>query len=159
MTDSRNELLLSALRRATTPLTSGDVLDAAVGLAEAEGWAPEQLASLSRKAVSKRLQNMVEAGLVMQAGEVFDESGRRMTPTYEPIGPRLPHAPIPEAPRMPARDAAKDSLYDSLEKSQLIALLDVHDSLAQVMCQHLQDLAGWRERSRQRLLAVGLGEH
>jgi hypothetical protein len=42
----------------------------------------------------------------------------------------------------------------------------VHDSLAQVMTRHvqdvsrhLQDLDGWREKSRQRLLAVGLGEH
>jgi len=76
MTDARNELLLSALRRATTPLTSGDVLDAAMGLAEAEGWTPAQLASLSRKAVSKRLQNLADAGVVGLGQSVLDGDAR-----------------------------------------------------------------------------------
>lgn len=158
MADARNELLLSALRRASKPLTSGDVLDAATGLAEAEGWTPEQLANVTRKAVSKRLQNMAEVGLVAEVGSVLDEGSRRMTPTYMGVGQSDPAAPVPPPPSITERAAAKESPYDGLEKSQLIALLDVHDSLAQVMSQHLQDLAGWRERSRQRLLAVGLGE-
>jgi hypothetical protein len=158
MTDVRNELLLSALRRATTPLTSGDVLDAAVGLAEAEGWTPEQLASLSRKAVSKRLQNMVDAGVVALASQYFDPVSRRLTPTYT-AAVRNPNAVVPPPPSVAPRAAAKESPYDGLEKSQLIALLDVHDSLAQCLSRHMQELDSWREKSRQRLLAVGLGEH
>jgi len=158
MTDARNELLLSALRRATTPLTSGDVLDAAVGLAEAEGWTPAQLASLSRKAVSKRLQNLADAGVVGLGQSVLDGDARRMTPTYIAKTPN-PNEPVPPPPSVAPRAAAKESPYDGLEKSQLIALLDVHDSLAQCLSRHMQDLDAWREKSRQRLLAVGLGEH
>lgn len=158
MADARNELLLSALRRASKPLTSGDVLDVAVGLAESEGWTSAQLANVTRKAVSKRLQNMAEVGLVAESGSVLDEGSRRMTPTYVIVGHCDPTAPVPPPPSITERSTPKESPYDGLEKSQLIALLDVHDSLAQVMSQHLQDLAGWRERSRQRLLAVGLGE-
>lgn len=157
MTDSRNELLLSALRRATTPLTSGDALDAAVGLAEAEGWTPAQLASLSRKAVSKRLQNLADAGVVGLGQSVLDGDARRMTPTYIAKTPN-PNEPVPPPPSVVPRAAAKESPYDGLEKSQLIALLDVHDSLAQCLSRHMQDLDAWREKSRQRLLAVGLGE-
>lgn len=157
MGDARNELLLSALRRAGTPLTSGDVLDAAVGLAQAEEWTPQQLANLTRKAVSKRLQNMVEEGAITNGSEVLDTTSRRMTPTYLATDPN-PNAWVPPAPSAPAH-TPKDSPYAGLEKSQLIALLDVHDSLAQCLSRHMQDLDSWREKSRQRLLAVGLGEH
>lgn len=156
MSDTRNQLLLAALQRAGKPLTSGDVLDAAVGLALAEGWLPEQTAELTRKSVSKRLQNMVDAGLVMQSGQVMDEASRRMTPTYEPIGPKLPNAPIPEAPSMPVR--TKDADYADLSKSQLIALLSVHDAFASCHSRFMTDLDNWREKSRRELAAVGLGD-
>lgn len=157
MSDARNQLLLAALQRAGKSLTSGDVLDSAVGLALSENWTPEQVAELTRRSVSKRLQNMVDAGLVMQDGQVMDEPSRRMTPTYSPIGPRQPNMLVPEAPSMPAR-ATKDSDYTDLSKSQLIALLDVHDGLAQCHSRFMSDLDSWREKSRSRLAAVGLGD-
>jgi hypothetical protein len=156
MSDTRNQLLLAALHRAGKPLTSGDVLDEAVGLALAENWKPEQIAELNRKSVSKRLQNMVDAGLIMMAGQVLDESSRRMTPAYEPIGPRMPSMLIPEAPSMPVRTPTKEADYAELSKSQLIALLDVHDGLAQCHGRFMDDLERWREKSRSRLAAVGL---
>lgn len=155
MSDARNDLLLATLRRACKPMTSGDVLDAAMGLAEAEGWTAQQLAPLNRKSVSKRLQNMADAGAINVCSDVLDGSARRMTPTY--AAPDLnPNACVPLPPSEPVR-APKDSPYEGLEKSQLIALLDVHDSLAQCLTRHMQDLDSWREKSRARLAAVGLG--
>ena len=157
MVDARNDLLLAALRRAGKPMASGDVLDAAVGLATAEGWTAEQLASLTRKAVSKRLQNLCAGGQVKEVGSVVDPSSRRMTPTYLSAD-HNPNARVPPPPSLPERTAAKESPYSGLEKSQLIALLDVHDALAQCQFRFMRDLDDWREKARRQLLAVGLGE-
>jgi hypothetical protein len=172
MTDTRNQLLLAAMQRAGKPLTSGDVLDEATGLAEAEGWQAQHLADVTRKSVSKRLQNMATGStpLVLVAGSALDEASRRMTPTYAPAAGYDVHAPIPPPPAAPP--ARANTPFDGLTTVQSVTLLDVQDELLAVFGRQMQsmqrqmsdmerffaELAATREKSRQRLLAVGLGD-
>jgi hypothetical protein len=161
--DTRNELLLAAMRRAGRPLASGDVLDSAVGLALGEGWMPEQV-RLSRKAVSKRLQHLVLEGSVITAGETMDDASRRLTPLYAPVnGDYDLRAPVPAPPTMDV--PVKRSPHDDLDRAQLLVVLDVQDDLLAAFGRQLQDMQRFfveltqtREKCRGRLLAAGLGD-
>lgn len=165
---ARNDLLLAALKRAGKPLDSGDVLDAAVGLAMADGWEPEQVASLNRRSIATRLQNMVDEGLLTRAGMGMDNVSRRTTPLYAPAAGYDAHAAVPKPPTPARAPAARASVFDGLSTTQTCTLLDVQDELLalfarqqqaqqQVQQQFMQELAVAREKARNRLLAAGLG--
>lgn len=151
-----NDLLLASLRRAGEPMASDDLLDAATALALADGWEPEQVSALNRRSVATRLRNMEAGGKVTQVGVTMDEPSRRTTPVYAPVDGYDVSATAPEPPP-PSRTTSPGSTYANLERSQLIALLDVHDALAQCTARFFSDLDAWREKSRARLQAVGLG--
>lgn len=151
-----NALLLAALKRAGEPMDSGSVLDAAAGLAESEGWAPAQVSRLTRKSVSKRLQNMVANGVLVQQGKAFDGPSGRMTPKYAPKDGYDAKASIPEPPSGLHHDRA--TAYDGMTKLQLHELLAVQDDMLECMGRFMSDLRTTTSKARQRLLASGLGE-
>lgn len=160
--DKLNDLLLAALQRAGKPSTSGDLVDAATGLALAEGWNPEQAAKLTRKSVAKRLQHMEKAGDVRTEGSAFDTTLDRMTPTFVPVRGFNARAPVPTPPGEHA-PTGKAGSYESMTRTQLIAVLDVQDEMLAEFARHLQEqerffvrLGAIREKARARLLAVGL---
>jgi len=156
MSDKYNDLLLAALQRAGKPRTSGQLLDAATGLALAEGWDTEQRAKLSRKSVAKRLQGMESRGLVRAEGSTFDEDQGRMTPLFLPVSGYDARALVPAPPSTEHAPSSKASTYDGLNRSQLLAVLDVHDAFAECIGRFMADLSQQREKARQRLLAVGV---
>lgn len=153
MTAAINDLLLVALQRSGKPLDSGAVLDAATGIAQADGWSRNVIDSLNRKSVSKRLANMAGEGIVRYAGERLDERGSRMTPLFAPAGEYDAAAVSPPAPPM---KAPKSTAYDHLSRTQLITLLEVHDDQAQMISRFERDLNNWRATTRAKLMAVGL---
>lgn len=170
MSDPRDELLLCALKRAGRPLDSSDLLDEATGLALAD-WEPDQV-RISRKSVAKRLQNMLTAGLVTQAGLGVDDVARRTTPLFAPVGGYDLRSPVPPPPVNARAPAKQPGPFDGLSATQAVTLLDVQDELLAVFGRQLQaqqhqlqaqqqffsELATVREKVRSRLLAAGLGE-
>ena len=157
MSDKKNQLVLAALQRAGKPSGSEDLLDAAVGLATGEGWAPEQLSDFNRRSIAKRLQNLEEQGLVKPAGAGLDQRARRSTPLYTPTGGWDQRAPVPTPPAL-SSDIGRigQRAHAAMDRTQLLALLDAQDDLLGVMHRFLGDLQAARERHRARLAAVGL---
>lgn len=158
MSDTRNQLLLAALQRAGKPLASDDLLDAAVGLALAEGWTPEQTRELSRRSVAARLQNMLASNLVVQVGDALDETSRRLTPLFAPTGLYNPRASVPCAPTPGRADAGRESPYGSMDRTQLLVVLEAHDDMLECIGRFFADLTTVREKVRRRLHAAGMGQ-
>lgn len=157
MSDKRNQLLLAALQRAGKPTASDDLLDAATGLALADGWEPEQVAELNRRSVATRLRHLEQGGVVRQDGAGLDERARRTTPLYVPTGGWNARAAIPAPPATSEGRARRDaSPYAGMNTAQLVALLEVHDSVTECVGRFLQDMNRLNEQSRRKLLAVGL---
>lgn len=159
MSDRRQALLLAAMRRAGKPVSSDTLLDEAAGLALANGWPVGQVSSLNRKAVAQRLRMLVEAGQARECGTTVDVAARRATPLYEPTAgydarAAAPPPPAADPASVPPREA---SPYEGRSRQQLLALLDVQDSLLDCLRRFLVDLDAEREKSRARLLAEGLG--
>lgn len=159
MSDTRNQLLLAALQRVGKPLASDDLLDAAVGLALAEGWTPEQTRELSRRSVAARLQNMLASGLVVQAGDALDVASRRLTPLFAAAAGYNPRAAVPGPPTPTRADAARsESPYSSMDRTQLMVVLEAHDDMLECIGRFFADLTTVREKVRRRLKTAGLGE-
>lgn len=155
MSDRRNELLLAALLRAGKPVASDEVLDAVVGLGAAEGWSQTDLASISRGSVAKRLAAMVTDGKARMVGERLDPGSRRMTPIYEPADGFDPQAPVPPPPLDSSSDRPS-SPYEGMTQPQVLAVLDAQDEMLEAVARFFTDMRTIRERTRQRLAAVGL---
>lgn len=166
MNDRRNDLLLAALARGGVPMTSDQVLDGAMGLAEAEGWEPHQLAALNRRSVATRLRNLEAQGTVLGAGQAFDEAARRMTPTYTPADGFNAKAAVPPPPAEPAttrRGAPERNHYEGLDRMQLVAVLDAQDAMMVELARQAQEAVAFihrldalREKVRARLVAAGV---
>ncbi|MGC1550509.1 MAG: hypothetical protein WA777_18460 [Rhodanobacter sp.] len=154
MSEKRNQLLLAALQRAGKPVGSEELLDLAVGLAVGSDWIPEQVA-LNRKSIAKRLQNMELTGEVVQCGSGMDESSRRTTPLYKPTAGYNPAAEVPPPPTVSSKPEL-ESPYEGLDRSQLLAVLDVHEAFAECVGRFMTDLNQLREKARRRLTAAGL---
>lgn len=158
MSDTRNQLLLAALQRAGKPLASDDLLDAAVGLALAEGWTPEQTRELSRRSIAARLQNMLASGLVVQTGDALDDAARRLTPLFAPAAGYNARAMVPGSPTPGRADTARESPYGSMDRTQLMAVLEAHDDMLECIGRFFTDLTTVREKVRRRLQAAGMGQ-
>jgi hypothetical protein len=156
MSAKRNELLLCALRRAGKPLTAGDAVDAATGLAIGEGWDPAQLEELTTKAASKLLQNMV-GHQVITGTPLYDETCRRAVPSY-PVEVYDTQAPIPESPRLKLHRPEKTSPYAGRNKVKLLAILETHDDILESVSRFFADLSVQREKARRRFAAAGFDQ-
>lgn len=157
MSDKRNQLLVAALRRAGKPTASDDLLDAATGLALAEGWEPEQVSELNRRSVATRLRNLEQAGVVRQEGAGMDERARRTTPLFVPVAGWDVRAAVPAPPMVGASPTRRrESPYAGLNNTQLLALLEAHDDIAECLGRFLMDMGVVREKARRNLLAAGL---
>jgi len=169
--DRIDQLLLGTLARAAKPATSDTLLDLAYGEALAAGWTPTQAAPLTRRVVAARLQRMEKAGTVRRMGFDIDGRARRTTPTFALAdGNNPPAIPAPpsshDATVWQSRDRAGGAPVapgprdtTRLSREQLTTLLDCHDQLLDSVSRFLSDLASTREKVRQRLVAVGLGDH
>lgn len=157
MTDARNELLLSALKRAGEPLDSDALLNQASELALDHFWTPDHLTGLSRKGVAKRCRDMAESGVMNSAGVGIDAGSRRTTPKYAPVGGYEPQAPVPQPPELPA-PPPMDSAYAAMHRIQLLAVLDAHDDVLECVSRFLREMTDVRERARRRLIAADLVE-
>lgn len=155
MSSKRRELLMCVLHRAGVPLTSGQVEDAAIGLATAEEWPELELKALTRKSVSGLLVNLEKSDRLMVDGEVSEDGRSGMVPTYRPYASYDPSYPVPDCPQ--SKRIPKESDYESHSKSQLITLLDMHDGLAEVHARFMTDLERWRVRARRTLADAGMG--
>lgn len=158
MSDKQNQLLIAAMLRAGKPVASDDLLDAATGLALDEGWDRMHMQWLTRRSVARRLQLFEEQGIVRQRGSAIDSASRRPTPLYEPVVGFDSAAVVPAPPEFSRKDVKAEASYDNLSRSQLLAVLDVHDGIAGCLQRFMTDLGRERERARARLLAAGLGE-
>jgi len=156
MSTRRNELLLCALRRAGRPLTAGDAVDAAVGLATAEGWEPAQLEELTVKSASKLLQNMV--GKQIELGSpTYDTQSHRAVPTYT-VAVYDAKAEVPPAPQIRLHRPDKASPYNGMNKVKLLAILETHDDFLEAIGRFFHDLSVQREKARRRFAAAGFDE-
>jgi hypothetical protein len=154
MTDHRNTLLLATLSRAGQPLDSDELLAQATELALDHQWTPDHLAGLNRKGVAKRCRDMVEAGLLVVSGVGVDGAARRTTPKYA----MTKNLKVPDVPPPPPlrEEAPKESPYDAMDRTQLMAVLEAHDEFAECVGRFFRDLTNVRERVRRRLQSAGL---
>lgn len=154
MTAPINALLVCALQRSMREVTSEELLDMAMGLAESAGWTPADLAGLTRKAVAKRLQSLASSGQAQQVGQSLDTRSRRLTPSWAPTIGYDPDAEVPDAPA--GRDAVRDDALDDMTPNQLRAVIDVGDDICGAVGRFFRDMEDVRDRARRKLAAVGL---
>ena len=160
MSDRINDLLLATLRRGNRPMSSDDLLDTAVGEAQANGWSTADTARLNRRSIAVRLQGMEDKGLIKLDGGKLDTGARRMTPCYVPVDGFDPKATMPPPPRR-TQSTGDDAPanYRGLSQSQLLTVMDVQDALIECVQRFLVDLSTTREKARKRLASAGLGTH
>jgi hypothetical protein len=167
MSDRHAELLLATLARAGRPLSTGDLMDEATGLALHELWTSGDV-KLNRKRVAGIMQSLKDKGLVKESAMTVDEEHRRPAPTYELVD-RERNYPVPPPPTakvstMPVRAAPPpESAYGDLSRTEMLVLLDAQDELLGVFARNMaamasfaHELAAARERCRARLVAAGL---
>ena len=155
--DRRSDLLLAALQRAGEALDSDELLAQATELALDYLWTPDHLVGLNRKSVSKRCRDMVDSGVLQVHGLGMDSTARRPAPKYAPVAGFDAAAPVPKPPAIAPTQTAT-SPYASMDRTQLLAVLEAHDDVGECVARFMADLSTVREKVRRRLLAVGLGE-
>lgn len=155
MTDARNDLLLAALSRAKHPLDSDELLGQATELALDHLWTPAHLTGLTRKGVAKRCRDLVDAGLMVVTGVGMDGGARRTTPKYA-MADKHQAVAVPAPPALPT--VPVESPYASMDRTQLMAVLEAHDDVVECVGRFFADLTNVREKVRRRLMAAGLGD-
>lgn len=165
MTDTRNidvrsQLLLATLSRAQEPLDSDDILSQATELAMDHLWTPSHLTGLTRKGVAKRCRDLVDTGHLVVTGVGMDGGARRTTPKYQlspsSITDRVRTFGVPTPPALPT--TPQESPYASMDRGQLLTVLDVQDDALECVARFLADMAKVSEKARRRLMSAGLGE-
>jgi hypothetical protein len=155
MSAKLNPLLLAALQRGGHAMASDELLNAAIELATAYGWTPEQLQHLDRRSIGKRLPMMATQGLVRLSGSKIDDGRRNATPLYEPVNGFDADAEVPTPPTAASKPMTESS-YASMDRSQLMAVLEAHDDMLECMGRFFTDLTTVRDKVRRRLQGAGL---
>lgn len=154
--DARNQLVLATLSRAKEPLDSDDILSQATELALDHLWTPAHLVGLTRKGVAKRCVDLLKSGYIQQTCFGMDNSSRRPTPKYAITFEDDRRPEVPEPPALPT--APIESPYASMDRTQLLTVLDAQDDALECVARFLADMAKVSEKARRRLMSAGLGE-
>jgi hypothetical protein len=154
--DARSQLLLATLSRAQEPLDSDDILSQATELAMDHLWTPAHLTGLTRKGVAKRCRDLVDTGHLVVTGVGMDGNARRTTPKYAIAFKDDVRPDVPAPPALPT--APQESPYASMDRSQLLVVLDAQDDALECVARFLADMAKVSEKARRRLMSAGLGE-
>lgn len=164
----RKDMTLAVLARSLTPMTSGEIAENFLILAQAESHPDRCWRGVGAGSINGYLKQLQRAKLAAKDGEKRDgRAGRDVclwsTPLEKSDAP-IPYPPtdldpVPrEAPRAPATASAPaaTSPSEQYSRGELSAMLEVHGELALITFRHMRELSEWTERARQRLAAAGL---
>jgi hypothetical protein len=165
------ELLLCALKRHGKPATAGEIADAAIALAMAEGWPRRSWLVISAKSASGKLKEILRTGDVIRCAHGRLENSVER-PLYEPIGGYDARAPLPQIPDSTGEDHPLHGktlrqqfvIHDigdmglELRDRQYTELVESLMGVLQLIRKHSTEFAEYRARAKSRLFEVGLGD-
>jgi len=131
-----DEMLVCAMQRKGHPMTAGEVLDEAVGLAMSARWPKRAWTGLSAQKAFQRLKKLQDNGLVQRKGTKIEDGNER--PLWIPVGAYNVKAELPEWSEEAA--PAKTHKLAKLSREQIFVVFDVMEELGEVMARQRRDV-------------------
>lgn len=161
----RQDFTVAILYTVDGPLTAGDVAEHLAVLAAAEGHPPECWRSADPTTMAGHLRALEARHVVHKVGIRADGRAGRQVPTWaltdawrERAAPRIPMPPTGNEPAVATAAPREEepNPYADLSRSELYALLKVHDKISGACRRFLRDMEELSEEARRELTAAGL---
>lgn len=160
-----DEMLVCALQRKGHPMTAGEVLDEATGLAMSSGWPKRAWAGLSAQKAFQKLKKLQDDGMVERRGTKREDGSDR--PLWVPVAAYDTKAPLPEwSDEAKAKEPHK---LAKLNREQVFVVFDQTEEVFDVFVRHrreqeelsrkqMEELRTVVSRAKRELVAHGIKE-
>lgn len=159
----RQDFALAILLRGCRPMSAAEVAEHIAVLGQMEGHPASCWRDADPITMAGHLRALETKSLVVKSGVRQDTRAGRDVPMWKPVAEYQHTAPLPlppetsEAKAAPAMPRPADpNPYADLTRSQLYALLQVHDQISGVCQRFMRDMEDLSEKARRQLNAAGL---